>query len=131
MTSMRRPAFWGLRLALVILTGSCAKSDSAVSPSPQPTTGTTVTITSSGATPRNILLPRGSQATFLNRDSVPHDMYSDPHPEHTDCPEFNQVGYLVPGQRRQTGNLITVRVCGYHDHDDGLSSKWQGNITIQ
>ena len=45
-----------------------------------------------------------------------HEMFSDPHPEHTDCPEINQVGFLSPGQSRQTGNLNTVRTCGFHDH---------------
>ena len=35
---------------------------------------------------------------FVNNDSRSHEMFSDPHPEHTDCPEINQVGFLSPGQ---------------------------------
>jgi plastocyanin len=73
----------------------------------------------------------GTQVTFTNNDSVHHDMESDPHPEHTDCPEINQVGFLSPGQTRQTGNLNTKRVCGFHDHDDAQNSRWRGTITIR
>jgi hypothetical protein len=58
-------------------------------------------------------------------------MYSDPHPEHTDCPEFDQVGALAPGQRRQTGNLNTVRTCGFHDHINFENQSLRGTVTIR
>jgi hypothetical protein len=58
-------------------------------------------------------------------------MQSDPHPEHTDCPELGQVGFLTPGQSRTSGNLNTVRTCGYHDHDDFSNTRFWGNIVIQ
>jgi hypothetical protein len=58
-------------------------------------------------------------------------MFSDPHPEHTDCQELNQVGHLEPGQTRDTGNLNTVRRCGFHDHINDSNRALQGTITIQ
>jgi hypothetical protein len=58
-------------------------------------------------------------------------MQSDPHPEHTDCPEIAQVGFLTPGQSHTTGNLVIVRTCGYHDHDNFANTKLQGTIVIQ
>jgi hypothetical protein len=58
-------------------------------------------------------------------------MTSDPHPEHSDCPEINQVGFLSAGQSRETGNLVTVRTCGYHDHDDPGATRLQGSILIK
>jgi hypothetical protein len=67
----------------------------------------------------------------VNNDTRPHEMYSDPHPDHTDCPELNQVGHLEPGQSRQSGNLVIARVCGYHDHINPDITSLQGNITIQ
>jgi plastocyanin len=100
-------------------------------PSNQPSSNVTVTITHNGVVPVNLTVPPGSQVTFVNNDTVPHNMYSNPHPEHTDCPEFDSVGYLSPGQNRQTDNLNIVRTCGYHDHDDAQNPKWQGNIMIQ
>ena len=77
-------------------------------PTPTPGGGTTITVTSSGASPRTLTVPAGSRVTFVNNDSRAHEMNSDPHPSHTDCPELNQVGFLSAGQSRQTGNLNTV-----------------------
>ena len=95
-------------------------------------TSTTITILA-GATvcPSAITVPRGTQVTFVNNDSVAHEMYSDPHPEHTDCPELNQVGHLEPGQSRQSGNLNTARTCGFHDHNRPDAAGLKGRITIQ
>jgi plastocyanin len=102
------------------------------SPTPPPTGGgTTITITSSGVSPQNIMVAPGSRVMFVNNDSRRHDMSSDPHPEHTDCGEINQVGVLQPGQSRQTGNLNTVRTCGFHDHDQPTVSSLRGSIRIQ
>ena len=58
-------------------------------------------------------------------------MESDPHPEHTDCPEINQVGFISPGQTKLTGNLNTRRTCGFHDHDQPSTTSLQGSIFIQ
>jgi hypothetical protein len=69
--------------------------------------------------------------TFINNDRVAHDMESDPHPEHTDCPEINQVGFIVPGQTKLTGNMNTVRRCGFHDHNQAEVTNLQGTIFIQ
>jgi len=69
--------------------------------------------------------------TFVNNDTVSHDMSSDPHPDHTDCPAINQAGFLRPGQRRESGNLNEVRTCGFHDHDDPTNRRLQGTITIR
>jgi len=67
----------------------------------------------------------------VNNDSRVHDMASDPHPSHTDCPAINDVGFLQPGQSRQTGNLNTPRTCRYHDHNRDTDTSLQGSITIQ
>jgi len=118
-------ALWLAAIAAIACKGG------STAPSDPPTPGSTVTITSNGVTPKNLLVAVGSQVTFINNDTRSHDMHSDPHPEHTDCPQFDQVGFLTPGQMRQTGNLNSARVCDYHDHDDPNNSKWQGKITIQ
>jgi len=82
-------------------------------------------------TPKDIVVAPGTQVTFTNNDTRTHEMDSDPHPEHTDCPPINQVDFLAPGQSRQTGNLNTVRVCGFHDHLDDGNRSWRGTITIR
>lgn len=73
----------------------------------------------------------GTRVLFTNNDSRPHSMNSDPHPDHTDCTEINQVGLLNPGQTKETGNLNTVRTCGFHDHDSPQNTSLQGRIIIQ
>jgi plastocyanin len=111
---------------------SCGgSSSSSTTPSTTPTPTNTVTITASGVSPKDIVVSAGAQVTFTNNDSINHEIDSDPHPEHTDCPEINQVDFLVPGQSRQTGNLVTKKICGYHDHQHPDTKAFQGTITIQ
>ena len=81
--------------------------------------------------PKTLTVTPGTRVTFMNSDSIPHDVSSDPHPEHTDCPEINQAGFLTPGQQRQTGNLNTVKTCGFHDHNQPSNSALMGSIRIQ
>ena len=68
-----------------------------------------MTITSSGASPVSLTIAPGTRVLFVNNDTRPHNMTSDPHPDHDPCPEINAVGFLSPGQSRETGNLNTVR----------------------
>ena len=122
--------------AMAILMAACGGSGSGSAGSPTAPTGpttatTTITISNNAVSPQNITITRGSQVTFINNDTRPHDMESNPHPEHTDCPEINQVGFLNPGQSRQTGNMNTVRTCGFHDHNQDQVRSLQGTITIQ
>lgn len=100
-------------------------------PTPNPTPGgATITITSTGVSPRELTVSPGSRVTFVNNNTRPHDMSSDPHPDHTDCPEINQVGFLQPGQSRQTGNLNEVRTCGFHDHNQPGVDSLTGRIIV-
>jgi plastocyanin len=119
---------WGY-LALLGGLAACGSSTSPTDPTPVATN--TITITASGTNPKNIQIAIGTRVLFINSDSRSHTMNSDPHPEHTDCPELNQVGFLNPGERRETGNLVTARNCGYHDHDNPGATTLQGTITIK
>jgi plastocyanin len=123
----------GRRLAVAagvaVLAAACG-SGGGTSPSP-PVSGTSITITSSGVSPKNLLISAGTQVTFINNDSRNHQMNSDQHPDHNDCPPINTVGFLAPGQSKQTGNLNVVGTCGYHDHELFLDKSLQGTITIQ
>lgn len=98
---------------------------------PTPSPSPTIVITSAGVSPKTIQIAIGNRVLFINNDARSHNMYSDPHPEHTDCPEINQVGFLSPGERRETGNFVTPRSCGFHDHDNPDNNSLKGTITIQ
>lgn len=145
---MRRYIAWmaGAAVAAAIMVAACGgggggSSPTAPSPSPSPAPAptpapgggtTTITISSAGVvSPKSITVSPGTRVTFVNNDTRAHDMSSDPHPAHTDCPELNQVGFLTAGQSRQTGNLNTVRTCGYHDHGRGTDTNLQGTIIIR
>src|SRR5215475_11404851 len=122
MICMREHVLVGLLAAWsaagILATASCG-SGGGSSSSPSPNAAATITIANNAVSPKNVVVPRGSQVLFVNNDTRPHDIASDPHPEHTDCPEINQVGVLNAGQSRQTGNMTTNRaVCGFHDHDN-------------
>jgi len=112
----------------MLAAASCGSSSTS---SPSPNT-TTIRIANNAVSPKDVVVTRGSQVMFINNDSIPHDIASNPHPEHTDCPEINAVGVLSPGQSRLTGNMTTNRaVCGFHDHDLPTVVSLQGTITIQ
>ncbi len=122
--------------AVAGLTAACGSSSPNTGPSTSATctassTSTTITISNNAVCPQNITVPRGTQVTFVNSDSRTHEMTSDPHPTHEDCPEINAVGNLVVGQSRQTSNLVIARRCGFHDHIAFDVKSLQGSITIQ
>jgi plastocyanin len=122
----------GFALALALACGG--KGDTV--PSPTLTCSTlpnalTVLIVNNAVCPQTLTVSPGSRVTFINNDGRVHQMNSDPHPEHTDCIEINQVGHLESGQQRQTGNLNTVRSCGFHDHINDQDRALQGTIVIR
>ena len=100
----------------------------ACTPSTNPNT---IVIQNNQVCPQALTIARGSQLTMINNDSQDHEMDSDPHPEHTDCPELNQIGFLSRGQQRSSGNLNTARRCGFHDHRNPDNGLLKGTITIQ
>ena len=87
-------------------------------------------MTSSGVSPKQLSVPQGTRVLFVNGDSKTHEMDSDPHPEHTDCTEINNIGFISPGQTKETGNLNIVRTCGYHDHGNPDDARFKGQIVI-
>jgi len=100
-------------------------------PGGNPTTAT-ITIGSDGrVTPATVTIAVGGRVTFVNNHNIPHDMSSDPHPEHTDCPQMEQVGFLTAGQSKTSGNFNTARTCGFHDHNQETNTALQGRIVIQ
>jgi plastocyanin len=100
-------------------------------PGNPPVATTTITITASGVNPQRITVPVGSRVTFVNNDSRQHEMNSDPHPTHGDCPPLDDVGFIAPGQTKLTGNLTTARTCGFHDHNQPEVAGLQGQIIVQ
>jgi plastocyanin len=100
-------------------------------PGGNPSTAT-ITIGADGrVSPSTVTIAVGGRVTFVNNHNTAHDMSSDPHPAHTDCPQMEQVGFLSPGQQRTSGNFNTARTCGFHDHNRETDTGLQGRIIIQ
>jgi hypothetical protein len=78
----------------------------------------TITLTPDGPEPPSVTINVGGRVTFVNQDDRPHEIVSDPYLRHEECPAINAVGYLLPGQQRQTRVFEAVRSCGFHDHLD-------------
>jgi hypothetical protein len=122
----------GCCLAIVIAASASGCDDGATPPAGPGPNPFTITISSGGVvSPRELTVPPGSRVLIVNSHSRRHDMTSDPHPDHLDCPELNQIGVLNPGQSRESGNLVTVRTCGFHDHDDPTNVSLRGSIIIR
>ena len=100
-------------------------------PTTPPVATTTITITAAGINPQRITVSPGTRVTFVNNDTRTHEMNSDPHPNHGDCPPIDDVGFLSPGQSKQTGNLTVARTCGFHDHNQPDVASLQGQIIVQ
>ena len=127
-------ATFAAALALTIAACGDGDNNSPTGPSGGGGGGTiaaTIVIGADGAvSPATATVPVGSRVTFTNNHNAPHNMNSDPHPEHTQCPAIN-VGTLQPGQSRTSENLTTARACGFHDHDLPTNAALRGTITVQ
>ncbi len=140
-----RGAYWRRKIISSLVTGALAVaastcgSGSSGSPSPAPSTGPTppaavdppiIRIAPTGAEPRQLIVGVGERVTFINNDSQPHDIAGGPDPATPDCREIDAVGFLVPGQSRQTAPLPVARTCDYHDHQNH-APVFTGRIVIR
>jgi plastocyanin len=90
----------------------------------------TVTITSTGVTPRDIIINAGTTVKFVNNDSRAHEPSSNPHPAHTDCPALN-VGNVGAGQTGTSGPMPSGRTCAFHDHIFFTTSSLMGSVQVR
>ena len=77
--------------------------------------GATISLTATGAAPLEVRIEPTQKVRFINNDTRPHQVNTNPHNFHTDCPANNTV-VLNPGQQFDTGNFDAVKACGYHNH---------------
>jgi hypothetical protein len=103
-------------------------------PGPPPaiptTEGATLTLSGAGVSPTQVRVYRGSHVTFINGDVVNHEILSNPLHVHTDCPELNVVGFLTPGQSRDSGAFEITRSCGFHDHLNEGDVRFYGTVFV-
>lgn len=88
-----------------------------------------MTLSSTGANPTSFVLAAGSTLEILNTDAAAHEMSSDPHPSHTNCPQLNG-GSVAPG-----GSVIlqvgeTAMSCGMHDQLNPQDTRFRATVQI-
>lgn len=107
-------------------------SSTPTTPSPPVADQPRLTIDATGVlAPKELVVGPGARVLFTNNSTRARQVSSDPHPDHTDCPAINQVGFLNPGQTKETGNLTVVRACGIHDHDDPSNTNMHARIVVR
>ena len=109
--------------------GTTVISASTGSPGPS---GAAITITANGVSAQQVSITIGQSVTFVNNDTRPHEMASDPHPTHGTCPGIEQgIGTLAVGQTKLTQGFANAGTCGYHDHLNSGTASLLGTIIIR
>jgi plastocyanin len=131
----------GLTIAVAAALGACGGGSSSPTGSTQVISastgsagpsGATITITAAGVSPSQVSVTVGQSVTFVNNDSRPHEMASDPHPTHGTCPSIEiGIGTLAAGQSKLTQGFANAGTCGFHDHLNSGTASLQGAITIR
>ena len=89
-----------------------------------------VTITDAGVEPSELRISVGQRVQIVNNSSRVHQIQSDPHPIHTNCPPLNQPGRLAPGDSGLTAAFTEAGSCGFHDHLSPVNRSLQGRIVV-
>ena len=93
--------------------------------------GATITIANGRVNPSQVTIAVGQSVRFVNSDSGLRNVSSDPHPAHTACPSFDNVGNLSGNQTKDTFGFAAAGSCTFHDHNDDGNNGMKGRVTIQ
>jgi plastocyanin len=112
-------------ILVALLLPGCGSSPNA------PSAAATITIGPNGVSPKDVRIRAWNFVTFVNSDTRPHTIASDPVDLHSQCPPVNRIGVLQPGESRETSTFTVAGTCGYHDHGNPSDSAFQGRIIVE
>lgn len=128
-------------VAAGICLASCGSSSSPVAPTPSPGPPApgppapggpvTVTITTTGFSPTEVTVTPGGRVTFVNGDRFGREVISGLYHVSRDCPEVDVVGFLGPGESRDTAVLDQAKTCRFHEHANLGNPAYQGRIVVR
>lgn len=115
--------------ATVVISVNTPVIDGTDAPSPSSFTESAATIrmTKEGFVPSSVTVKRGQTVRWVNAESQPHWLASDPHPSHTDNPDLDSLHELAQGETY----LYTFMKSGmvrYHDH---LNPQYLGTVVVE
>lgn len=129
---MRRLAVIPTFAALLLLGAGCAAAPSSAPESapaavtPSSNQGIVIMVDENGFSPATITVPAGTEVTFNNTGSSPHQPASAVHPTHQQLPGFDALRGLRPGES-YSYTFTKVGTWKYHDH---LNPSRTGSITV-
>lgn len=81
----------------------------------------------SGFSPASVTVKKGTAVKFINKSSTPMSVASDPHPTHTNYPEFDQYKSTFKGKSEYDFTFEKVGTWGYHNH---LNPSQTGTVMV-
>lgn len=127
---------------MTLMVGNARSNDKQTPLTQQKTAQTqsvTVTYTDDGFKPQNITVAKGTTVNFINKSYMPLWVASDPHPEHTDYPEFDSAqanGGKLPEMGQDFSFVFQkTGTWKYHSHtassDVGTEEVHPGTVTVE
>lgn len=87
-----------------------------------------IKVTSKGFEPQTITVKKGTTVNWINEDTKPHQIASDPHPTHANLPELNS-GLPLGDDEVYTFTFDKTGEFTYHDHINPF--KFKGTVIVQ
>jgi plastocyanin len=133
----RRTSSAGILTVAVGIAASCGtridsgpKTVSLLDPSQVIASDPSITIGASGVNPQTLHVDAPVTVRFTNSDAVAHTLEPAPELKFDNCPEFNQLGTLEPGQAGSTTFKTTVVICAFHDAANPTNRAFQGLVVV-
>jgi plastocyanin len=117
----RKTAKWGIVAAIVVVFLAAAAFIRHTSSPSQPSTTAQkamtaqVEITADGFSPQTLSVPAGTKVTWVNKDSSPHRVASDPYPENTGLPGLDSKDTPLGPDATYSYTFKAVGNFTYHD----------------
>jgi hypothetical protein len=118
-----------LLVSMIAATTSCDRSIDLTGPASSPSTAT-IEIRSTGLDNHYLLIAPSGRVTFRNRDAVPHQIASDTHPDHQQCPQLNGPLLAAGESFSATMPQENRTSCGYHDEQRPNDPSFRGTIDV-
>jgi plastocyanin len=88
----------------------------------------TVEITADGFSPSTLSVPVGTKVTWVNKDSQPHRVASNPYPENTSLPSLDSKDPPLGPNATYTYTFTTAGNVSYHDQYHPTTN---GQVTVK
>ena len=118
-----------LLVSIIGAMASCHGQNDLTGPVSAPSTAT-VEIRSIGFDRTLVIVAPGGRVTFRNRDTVSHQIASNVHPDHQQCPQLNSPLLAAGESFTATMSQEDHRSCGFHDEQRLNEPGFRGTVDV-